>query len=50
MLRKYPKLFSEVQNHLLHFTHLLNENEAIKSFLWVLGTFAENIDDAPYIL
>jgi len=49
-LRKYPKLFSEVKPHLLHFHSLLNETESIKSFIWIVGTFAEYIDEAPYIL
>ena len=50
LLRKYPKLFSEIKPHLLHCHHLINETESIKAFIWVVGTFAEQIDEAPYIL
>ena len=50
LLRKYPKLFSEIKPHLLHCHYLINETESIKAFIWVVGTFAEQIDEAPYIL
>jgi hypothetical protein len=29
---------------------LINETESIKAFIWIIGTFAEQIDEAPYIL
>ena len=50
LLRKYPKLFPEVKQHLLHYYQLLNETESIKSLIWIIGTFAEHIDESPYIL
>ncbi len=50
LLRKYPKLFSEVKPHLLHYQDQIKDTDSIKAFIWIIGTFAENIDESPYIL
>lgn len=51
VLKKYPKLFSDLQPILLTVERsLIVEPESIKNFIWILGTFANQIDAAPYIL
>lgn len=51
MLKKYPKLFSDIKDVLLSVDKsIIVEPEAVKSFIWILGVFANQIDAAPYIL
>ena len=50
ILRKYPKLFGDIAATLLEFRGDVNETESIKSFIWILGTFSQAVNDAPYIL
>lgn len=51
ILKKFPNLFTDLKNVLLTIDQtIINEPEAIKSFIWILGTFATQISAAPYIL
>jgi AP-1 complex subunit beta-1 len=51
VLKKYPKLFADLQPVLLDVERTaIVEPEAVKSFIWILGTFANQIEAAPYIL
>ena len=50
ILRKYPKLFSEISKTLVEYRNEVNETQAIKSFIWILGNFSQHIEQAPYIL
>jgi hypothetical protein len=50
ILRKYPKLFADVKPALLEHRTEINETESTKALIWVLGTFAQHLDEAPYIL
>jgi hypothetical protein len=50
ILRKYPKLFTDVSRTILEYRHTINETESTKSLIWILGTFSQSIDEAPYIL
>jgi hypothetical protein len=44
VLKKYPKLFTDLQPVLLSIERsLIVEPEAIKNFIWILGTFATQI-------
>ncbi len=44
ILRKYPKLFPEIGRSLMEFRNDINETDSIKSLIWILGNFAQNID------
>lgn len=50
ILKRYPKLFSELKPHLVDGHSSITEPEAIRAFIWIVGTFATQIDAAPYIL
>lgn len=51
IFKKFPNLFSDLKPVLLSVERsLINEPASIKSFIWILGTFATQIDAAPYIL
>ena len=50
VLRKYPKLLPEVKKALLHHHTLINETASTQSFIWILGTFSQQIEEAPYLL
>lgn len=50
ILRRFPKEFSEIKECLVQGLTLINEPESTAAFVWILGTFGENIPEAPYIL
>jgi hypothetical protein len=50
ILRKYPKLFPDVSKSIIEHRSTINETESTKSLIWLLGTFAQHIHEAPYIL
>lgn len=51
IFKKFPNLFSDLKPILLTVDRsLINESESNKSYIWLLGTFANQIDAAPYIL
>lgn len=50
ILRKFPALFNDIKPSILENQSSINEPESIEAFVWILGTFAEHIEDAPYIL
>lgn len=50
ILRKFPKLFPDVSKSITEYRHTINETESTKSLIWLLGTFSQSIDEAPYIL
>lgn len=55
LLRRYPERHSDlvgpcVSKCLKMFEHIYDDKEAVVSFVWILGEYGEEIDDAPYIL
>lgn len=50
VLRKYPSLFADIKPSLVVRRHLINEQDSQRAFLWLLGTFAQHLEDSPYIL
>lgn len=51
IFKKFPNLFADLKPVLLTVDRsIINEMESTKSFIWLLGTFASQIDAAPYIL
>ena len=51
VLKKYPKFFTDLSSVLLSIDRtIINEPAAVKSFIWILGTFSQQIDYSPYIL
>ena len=51
VLKKYPKLFGDLAQTLLLIDRtVINEPESVKSLIWILGTFATQIEASPYIL
>ncbi len=51
IFKKFPNLFADLKPILLTVERsLITEPEAVKSYIWILGTFATQIDAAPYIL
>ena len=50
VLKRNPKLFSDLKSVLLLGKPYINTPEATKSFIWIVGTFCQQIDAAPYIL
>lgn len=51
VLKKYPKLYSDLSQVLLSIDRsVIDEPDAVKSFIWILGTFSQQIDASPYIL
>lgn len=50
ILRKYPKLLPEIGKTLMEYRQDVNEPPSVKALVWILGTFAQYIDEAPYVL
>eukprot|EP00736_Rhodelphis_marinus_P014412 Rmarinus@m.11305 len=50
ILRKYPGMISALVPVLKASVQDVDDPEAIASLVWVLGEFADRIDDAPYLL
>ena len=44
IFRKYPKLFNEVKSSFVIFRTSVNETDSIRSFVWILGYFAQHIN------
>ena len=50
ILRKYPNLFTDIKQSFIQNCSSINETESLEAMIWILGTFADQIEDSPYIL
>lgn len=51
ILRKYPQLVSEFEPFfIVEFVNAITERQSKAAFVWILGQFGDQIQDAPYIL
>ena len=50
ILRKSPKDSGEIINTISLNKEFISDDEAKMSFIWLLGEFGDNLDDAPYII
>eukprot|EP00163_Fabomonas_tropica_P026258 TRINITY_DN4741_c1_g2_i1.p1 TRINITY_DN4741_c1_g2~~TRINITY_DN4741_c1_g2_i1.p1 ORF type:complete len:735 (+),score=210.81 TRINITY_DN4741_c1_g2_i1:45-2207(+) len=50
ILRKYPQNFNSVLPHLAKCLSTIDEAEAKVAMVWMLGEYAEHLDEAPYML
>ena len=50
ILRKSPREFIEIKQHIEKQKELINEPESLFSFVWILGSFGEQIKSSPYII